>query len=138
MKRKKESEPKTELDKLQEELVSFESLSLEEKVKKSRELFQRYEFKEEKYPQLYNILDSAGKAMINISIKKTLKGIKKTLNEVKEKALDEFLVEDISAVDSHKVRDGLYDARIINIFGYMINNVYEDAMKQYAPALKEK
>jgi hypothetical protein len=114
-------------------LGEFEFLSLEFMVNECERVFDLFDFDKETYPELYSALNGAKKAELDFHL-----NIKKNMKKTKKTALGEQHIEDVFSLNPHKVKEGEYDARIIDYFSEMIKTVQKEAMAQYASGLKEK
>lgn len=124
---------KTERRFLKAKLKEFPSLTLAERVNECSKLFRQFGLTEETYPEIYAELRKASLAHLSPEIKK---GIKKA----KEQALDNRLVEDSYTVFSFtsSYKKPKHDVRIFNHFKKMMKSVYQQALKELSPELKEK
>lgn len=118
---------------LKEKLKGFPSLTLTERVNECNELFRQFGLAEEKYPEIYAELRKAASAHLSQEIKKGVKAARKD-------ALDNWLVEDSYTVFSFtpEYKKPKHDVRIFNHFEKMMQSVYQQALKELSPELKEK
>ncbi len=118
---------------LKAKLKGFPSLTLAERVNECNELLRQFGLVEEKYPEIHAELRKVASASLSPEIKTEVKAAKKH-------ALHNGLVEDSYTIFSFTPAyiKPEHDVRIFKYFGKMMQSIYQQALEELSPELKEK